>query len=103
MKTSKFAPALLAAVVACSVAAVGCSNAEEETAGDDSALSSSAGLEFTSAVGAVVVDGKKVCTAALVDVDAEARIGGVSAKGRQILFGGACIGKLGNGFTGAAV
>jgi hypothetical protein len=104
MKTAKLAPVLLSAVVACSFAAVGCSSAEEETtAADDSALSSTSGLEFTSAVGAVLVDGKKLCTAALVDVDAEASIGGVSAHGRQIVFGGACIGKLANGLTGAAV
>jgi hypothetical protein len=104
MNTIKLASSLvLTAAFACTTA-VGCANpTEEAAASDDSALSTSAGLEFTSSVGAVLIDGKKVCTAALVDVDASARIGGVSASGRQIVFGGACIGKLSNGLTGAAV
>jgi len=106
MKTTKLtASLLLTAAFACTTA-VGCANntADDDTASTDgAALSSSAGLEFTSAVGAVLIDGKKVCTAALVDVDASARIGSVSASGRQIVFGGACIGKLSNGLTGAAV
>jgi len=103
MKTAKLASLVVLAALACSTV-VGCAATNEDAASsDDSALSSSAGLEFTSAVGAVLVDGKKVCTAALVDVDASARIGNVSASGRQIVFGGACVGKLANGFTGAAV
>ena len=101
MKLVKFAPvfALLAASTV-----VGCAADADEAADstDDAALSAGAGVEFTSAVGAVVVDGKKVCTAALVDIDAGARIGGVSASGRQIVFGGACIGQLKDG-VGAAV
>ncbi|MBX3233336.1 MAG: hypothetical protein KIT84_33615 [Labilithrix sp.] len=83
---------------------MGCADMEEDDAASaEGELGASAGVEFTSAVGAVVVNGKKVCTAALVDVDADARIGSVSARGRQILMGGACVGKLANGFTGAAV
>lgn len=103
MKTS-LAGFLLAAL-ACSIGGAGCATAtEEETAtGDAAALTTSAGVELTTAVGAVVVDGKKVCTATLVDIDASAQIGGVSARGRQIVFGGACIGKLAGGVTGAAV
>jgi hypothetical protein len=42
----------------------------------------------------------KVCTAALVDVDAGAHIGPVSAHGRQIVMGGACIGRFKNGLVG---
>ena len=105
MKTIKLASSLLLTAALACTTAVGCANTtdDESVGGDDAALSTTAGLEFTSAVGAVLVDGKKVCTAALVDVDASARIGNVSASGRQILFGGACVGKLANGFTGAAV
>jgi len=103
MKNAKLASLVLTAALACSTA-VGCAATNDEAVGgDDAALSTTAGLEFTSAVGAVLVDGKKVCTAALVDVDAEAKIGSVSAHGRQIVMGGACIGKLSNGLTGAAV
>jgi len=100
MKLTNIAPVL--AVVALGLVSGCAANADETAAADDSALSSSAGLEFTSAVGAVLVDGKKVCTAALVDIDASAKIGPVSASGRQIVFGGACVGKLQNG-VGAAV
>lgn len=101
MKPIKFAPVFAALAMS---TAVGCaaSSADDGATNDDSALSAGAGVEFTSAVGAVVVDGKKVCTAALVDIDANAKIGGVSASGRQIVFGGACAGKLRDG-VGAAV
>ena len=100
MKLIKLAPVFAALAMS---TVVGCAaDTAEEAATDDSALGASAGVEFTSAVGAVVVDGKKVCTAALVDIDAGARIGGVSASGRQIVFGGACAGKLHDG-VGAAV
>ncbi|MFO0737280.1 MAG: hypothetical protein U0270_15425 [Labilithrix sp.] len=101
MKLANIAPvfALVAVglVSGCAAEASG-----DSTAADDSALSGGAGVEFTSAVGAVLVDGKKVCTAALVDIDASAKIGPVSASGRQVVFGAACAGKLQNG-VGAAV
>jgi hypothetical protein len=100
MKLSNIAPVL--AVVALGLVSGCAAEADETAAADDSALSAGAGVEFTSAVGAVLVDGKKVCTAALVDLDASAKIGPVSAHGRQIVFGGACVGKLQNG-VGAAV
>jgi len=104
MKNALLAPGLLIAALACSFGSAACAGSQDDaTTGADSALTTSAGVELTSAVGAVLVDGKKVCTAALVDVDAGAHIGSVSASGRQIVFGGACIGKLSNGFTGAAV
>jgi hypothetical protein len=100
MNFIKFAPVFAALAM---TTVVGCAaDSAEDAAADDSALSAGAGVEFTSAVGAVVVDGKKVCTAALVDIDASAKIGGVSASGRQIVFGGACAGKLHDG-VGAAV
>lgn len=83
--------------------ALGCAST---TDGDDASatqdLGAGAGVRFTSAVGAVVVDGERLCTAALVDVDAEAHAGPVSLAGRQIVMGGACIGKLRRGMTGAA-
>jgi hypothetical protein len=83
--------------------AIGCAEADatEDTTGETEAAAS-AGIDFTASVGAVVVGGKRLCTAALVDVDAHAQIGGVSASGRQIVVGGACVGKLKNGFTGVA-
>lgn len=100
---STLAPFLMLPALALAVAPAGCAANEEEAASSDSAATAAAGVEFTSAVGALVVDGKKLCTAALVDVDAGARIGHVSAHGRQIVFGGACVGQLRNGVTGAAV
>lgn len=105
MKNTLVAPGFLIAALACSLGGVGCASATDDAAATDgsSALTTSAGVELTSAVGAVLVDGKKVCTATLVDIDAGAQIGSVSASGRQIVFGGACIGKLANGVTGAAV
>ena len=93
---------MIRALVAAALAGCAANADDSAAASDDSALSSGAGVEFTSAVGAVLVDGKKVCTAALVDIDASAKIGPVSASGRQIVFGGACVGKLQNG-VGAAV
>lgn len=100
MKLIKFAPVF---AILATTAVVGCAAEPGDSASaDESALGAAAGVEFTSAVGAVVVDGKKVCTAALVDIDAGAKIGGVSASGRQIVFGGACVGKLEDG-VGAAV
>lgn len=100
MKLIKLAPVF--AALAMSTAAGCAAESGEEVTQDENALGAAAGVEFTSAVGAVVVDGKKVCTAALVDIDAGAKIGGVSASGRQIVFGGACVGKLKDG-VGAAV
>jgi hypothetical protein len=86
------------------VLAVGCAeNTDDEGTGEtEGAATASAGIEFTSSVGAVVVGGRRICTAALVDVDAGARIGGFSASGRQIVMGGACVGQLRNGLVGAA-
>jgi hypothetical protein len=101
MKLSMVLPLLM--VPALALASVGCASNDEEVASDEGAATAAAGVEFTSAVGALVVDGKKLCTAALVDVDAGARIGPVSAHGRQIVFGGACVGQLQNNVSGAAV
>jgi hypothetical protein len=99
MKLTTIAPFLIASALACATG--GCaSNHSESTEGDVGALTAGGGVEFTSAVGAVVVDGVKVCTAALVDVDAGAHVGPVSAHGRQIVMGGACIGKFRNGLIG---
>jgi hypothetical protein len=83
--------------------AVGCSDGTDgEGAANDDNLTAGAGVQFTTSVGAVVVDGKRVCTAALVDVDAEAHLGSASLSGRQIVIGGACVGKLRSGVTGVA-
>src|SRR5687768_10133509 len=96
MKLSLLATSLMVPALA-----LGCAAADDEIESSEGAAS--AGIEFTAAVGAVVVDGKKLCTAALVDVDADAKIGGVSASGRQIVLGGACIGRLSSDFKGGAV
>jgi hypothetical protein len=99
MKLTTIAPLLIASALACATG--GCaSDHSESTAGDVGALSAGAGVEFTSSVGAVVVAGQKVCTAALVDVDAGAHVGPISAHGRQIVMGGACIGRFKNGLIG---
>ena len=45
----------------------------------------SAGPQRSRELGAVLVDGKKLCTAALVDVDAEAQIGSVSARAAFVI------------------
>jgi hypothetical protein len=81
--------------------ALGCAATGDDVESAEGAAS--AGIEFTAAVGAVVIEGKKVCTAALVDVDADAKIGSASARGRQIVLGGACIGRLSNDFKGGAL
>lgn len=107
MKTIKWVPALLSMVP---LFALGCADdaAGDGTTGDDAnvTIGAGAGAQFTTSVGAVVVDGKRICTAALVDVDAEAYIhvndAEVSLSGRQIVIGGACVGKLRNGVNGAA-
>ena len=83
------------------VLAAGCAQTEDAVDAQEGAASSRQSLEFTAAVGAVVVDGRKVCTAALVDVEAEATLGNASLSGRQIVLGGACIGKFANGIGGA--
>lgn len=101
MKLSKIVP-VLGVVAMGLVGSVGCAANADDSASSTDNLTAGAGVDFTTAVGAIVVDGQKVCTAALVDVDASARIGGVSASGRQIVFGEACVGKLKNGY-GAAV
>jgi hypothetical protein len=101
MKLTTMAPFLMASALACATG--GCaSDHSDSTAGDVGNLTAGGGVEFTSAVGAVVVDGVKVCTAALVDVDAGAHVGPISAHGRQIVMGGACIGKFRNGLMGGA-
>lgn len=105
MNLRTVAPVVLSSFLACGVV-TGCASntaADDGATADDSAFTGSSGLEVSSAVGALVVDGKKLCTAALVDVDASARIGSVSAHGRQIVFGGACVGQLSNGNVGAAM
>jgi hypothetical protein len=60
-------------------------------------------LSFTAAVGAVEIAGQQICTAALVDVDASAQVGGFSASGRQVVLGGACLNRLSSGYIGGAV
>lgn len=88
-------------VPALAMAAVGCAGDEsDEGASGDSNFTSSAGLqaELGGAVGALVVNGERLCTAALVKVEAGAKIqvngAEVSAEGRQVAFGGACVGRL---------
>src|SRR5687768_17485985 len=99
MKSTKFVPFLMIPVLA-----IGCAQSGEDTGDGQGAaeVNAKAGVEFTASVGAIVVDGKRLCTAALVDVDAEASINSVSLSGRQVVMGGACIGKLKNGFIGGA-
>ena len=102
--STKLIPFLMAPVFA-----VGCAAGE----GDDvdanegaASVGAAASADFTASVGAVVINGKKACTAALVDVDAEAKImvngNEVSASGRQVVMGGACVGQFKNGLIGAA-
>jgi hypothetical protein len=97
MKTTKLVPFLMIPALATACAS------SEPTADGSSDITAKAGVELTSAVGAVVIDGRRVCTAALVDVDAGASINGTSLSGRQVVMGGACIGRLRNGFLGGAV
>ncbi|MBX3230988.1 MAG: hypothetical protein KIT84_36620 [Labilithrix sp.] len=85
------------------VLALGCAGpGDDEGASVEAELGAGASVQFTTSVGAVVVDGKRICTAALVDVDAEAHVGSASLSGRQIVVGGACVGKLRNGVKGVA-
>jgi hypothetical protein len=81
-------------------------------AGDEANLTTEASLkaELGGAVGALVVNGERLCTAALVRAAAGAKIqvngAEISAEGRQVVFGGACVGKLSGkqkDFVGAAV
>jgi hypothetical protein len=99
MQLTKMIPFLMVPVLA-----MGCAQGSEDTGDGTGAaeVNASAGAEFTASVGAVVVGGKRICTAALVDVDAEASAGSVSLSGRQVVMGGACVGKLKNGFIGGA-
>jgi hypothetical protein len=104
--------ALFLMVPALALGSVGCGSkdANNTTTGDD-AFTSSGGLqaELGGAIGALVVNGERLCTAALIEADAGAtiQVNGVqvSAEGRQIAFGGACVGKLSENqkdFVGAA-
>jgi hypothetical protein len=106
MKLAKFAPMLMVPVLA-----IGCAQSGDEDASANEGAASvdiqaKAGVDVKGAVGAVVVNGRKVCTAALVDVAAGASISlngaEVSLSGRQIAMGKACIGKLDNGLIGGA-
>jgi hypothetical protein len=100
MLTKKIVPFLMAPMFAVGCAAGGDDAAQGE--GNFTAASTTS-ADFTASVGAVVIGGKRLCTAALVDVDASASINSVSLSGRQVVMGGACIGKLKNGFVGGAV
>ena len=82
--TTKIVPFLMLPVLA-----MGCAQSGEEDTNDGQGaaeVNAAAGVEFTAAVGAVVVDGKRICTAALVDVEAEASINSVSLSGRQVAW-----------------
>jgi hypothetical protein len=96
------------------VLAMGCAAPaeDEEVGGGEAAIevATSAKAELGAAIGALVVNGERLCTAALVKAEAGAkvRVNGVEveAEGRQIVFGGACVGKLSakhSDFLGAAV
>src|SRR5262249_27229469 len=85
------------------VFAMGCAQADDSGDQTESAASAGASISFTAAVGVVEVGGERICTAALVDVDAGAHVGPVSARGRQRVLAGACLGRLSNGFLGGAV
>jgi hypothetical protein len=77
--------------------AAGCAQTSDDAQSAKGAdLTVGAGFDFTAAVGVFEVGGQQLCTAALVDVDAGAQVGGVSASGRQIVMGEACLGKIGN-------
>lgn len=82
--------------------AIGCASPSADEAGTTSD-DLSVGLGFSAAVGVIEVGGERICTATLVDVDAHATVGGVSASGREIVLGGACVGHFANGYTGGAV
>ncbi|MFO0740131.1 MAG: hypothetical protein U0270_29800 [Labilithrix sp.] len=84
------------------ILAIGCAGGTDDADSAQQDLGAGAGVQFTTSVGAVVVDGKRLCTAALVDVDAAAWAGKASLSGRQIVIGGACVGKLHDGMSGAA-
>lgn len=92
--------------------AIGCADAtsDDDTAADEGAFTAATSAELGASVGAIVVNGERLCTAALVKAEAGAMISVAgqefSAEGRQVVFGGACVGKLGakhGDFTGAAV
>ena len=108
MKISKIAP-LFTMLPVIALAGTGCASGSDDgtQSGTGAAtVGASAGAEFSAAVGAVVVNGEKICTSALVDVDrrAEVTINGnkFEIAGRQVLLGGACLGKLSPDFTGVA-
>src|SRR5215207_10056089 len=95
------------------VLAIGCANNAEDdsVAGDEGALTITAETkrEIGAAVGALVINGERLCTAALIKSEAGAKITvngkEFSAEGRQVAFGGACVGRLAGkhkDFIGAA-
>ncbi len=88
-----------------SLSAVGCAQPsdDDESSSDENDLRAQVGGELSASVGTVAVDGQRICTAALVDVDVNARVSAGSLSGRQVVLGGACIGKLRNGAIGGAV
>ncbi len=92
-------------MLAIPVLAVGCSAgaADDGADGSEAAATSSASVEFTAAVGVVELEGKQVCTAAVVDVEASASVGPFSASGRQVVLGQACVGALAQAARGAFV
>ncbi len=100
MKIKNVIP-LLSIVSAIAAGTAGCAEpAESEVESADDSLTAGTALnaELGGAVGALVVNGEKLCTAALIKAEAGATIqvngARVSAEGRQIVFGGACVGKI---------
>ncbi len=79
----------ISALVLAPLLAVACAApTEEDASANDEALKASLG--FNAAVGAIEYQGKRVCTATYVDVDA--KVGG--QKVEQVLMSGACVGAL---------
>src|SRR5262245_34385381 len=98
VKLSKLAPFFMLPLVA-----VGCAQTADDTEATEAAASSTR-LDFTAAVGSVEVDGQKLCTGAIVDIDSNATLGGTSASGRQVVLSGACIEAMrGRPYRGGAV
>ena len=98
MQMSKLFPLFMVPALAM----MGCA-AESEEPADAERSDLTASASFTAAVGAVEVNGKQICTGTLVDVEAGASLAGVSLSGRQVVLGGACIGRFSDDYAGGAV
>lgn len=99
MRPSNVLPLLFVSVA---TLAIGCAPEDGDASTYDDDLTGSASAELTASVGTIALNGERLCTAALVDVDASAHVGSASLSGRQVIFGGACVGKL-RGSLGGAV